>query len=119
MHSDHDSVRMARENFGRALRSEKYTNILRDDFHLSLLMDMLTGSKYDNILDVGTGSGCMAFALADRYPKSHVCGLDTAKKIVARNAEHVGRKGVHNLTFQTYDGIRYPIENHSFDPEIF
>lgn len=37
------------------LDNKKYANIIRDDKHLSVLMQLLEGGEYSNILDIGTG----------------------------------------------------------------
>src|SRR5262249_25749432 len=36
------------------------------------------------ILDIGTGTGAAAFALADRYPDAEVVGIDVSAKMVAQ-----------------------------------
>lgn len=49
-------------------------------------------SKFDSILDIGTGSGCIALTLKSLYPKSETFAFDIsseALKVAKRNAENL------------------------------
>lgn len=110
-----ESVRHARESFDRVLRSQAYTEIIRDDRQKELLLDMLGGGGYNRILDIGTGKGYLAFALAEAYPQSLVYGIDIARGIMKENRERAQSSGISNLIFQTFDGLTYPFEGGTFD----
>lgn len=83
-----ESVRQARESFDRVLRSQAYTEIIRDDRQKRLLQDMLGRGGYNRILDIGTGTGYLAFALAEAYPQSLVYGID-----IAGGGDYMGKQG--------------------------
>lgn len=110
-----ESVRQARESFDRALRSQTYTEIIRDDRQKEILLDMLDGGVYNRILDIGTGTGYLAFALAKAYPHALVCGIDIAQGIMEENRRRARSGGFSNLVFQTFDGLAYPFEDGTFD----
>ncbi len=51
------------------------------------------------ILDLCTGSGCVALALAREYPSAFVCGTDISKKAIRYAEENALINGVGNVTF--------------------
>ncbi len=108
MDRESETVRQARESFDRILRRQAYTEIIRDDEQRSLLLDMLRGGDYKKILDIGTGTGYLAFALAETYPRALVHGIDIVRGIAEENRPS-------NLVFQTFDGLTYPFEENTFD----
>lgn len=78
-------VEKAKESFETILLNDKYSNIIKDDQHLQLLLSMLSLEKGDTILDVGTGAGYLAFPLAKSHPDCQVIGLDIAGKVMEQN----------------------------------
>lgn len=115
MNTDAENVKQARESFNHMLDHKKYTGIIKDDKHLSLLLDLVSGGDYKKILDIGTGTGYLAFPLAVRFPSADVCGIDIAEVIVEKNNAIVQEKGISNLSFQAFDGLSYPFADESVD----
>lgn len=76
---------------------------------------MVEGGNYRKILDIGTGTGYLAFPLAEEFPAASICGIDIAETIIEKNKEVVTEKGISNLVFQAFDGLRYPFDDDSFD----
>ncbi len=64
-------------------------------------------------LDVGTGTGAAAFAIADRFPAARVVGVDIAPEMV----EHARQKARDraNLSFEHADASALPFAGASFD----
>lgn len=115
MNKDLENVKQAKRSFDRILDNEKYAGIIRDDTHLSVLLDLLEDGKYNKILDIGTGTGYLAFPLSEVFSTASVYGIDIAETIVAKNNEIVKERGISNLVFETFDGLKYPFSGESFD----
>ncbi len=115
MNQDIENVKQAKASFDRILDNQKYTSIIRDDVHLSVILDLVIGGKYHKILDIGTGTGYLAFPLAEEFPQASVYGIDIAETIMEKNNEIVKEKGISNLVFQAFDGLKYPFADESFD----
>lgn len=112
---DRENVKQARESFNRVIGNKTYANIIKDDRHLSALMGLLEDGNYRKILDIGTGTGYLAFPLAERFSAATVYGIDIAETIIEKNKETVKEKAIPNLIFQAFDGLKYPFEEESFD----
>lgn len=115
MNTNMEYVRQAKKSFNRILDNQKYAKIIKDESHLSLLLDLVSGSEYRTILDIGTGTGYMAFPLAEKFPNACVCGIDIAEGIVEKNNAAVREKGISNLSFQVFDGLNIPFSVESVD----
>ena len=115
MNHDIENINQARKSFNHILDNKKYAGIIKDDAHLSLLLDLVSGNKYNKILDIGTGTGYLAFPLAEKFPMSEVCGIDIAETIVEKDNAMVREMGISNLTFESFDGLKYPFSDNSLD----
>ncbi len=54
----------------------------------------LADLEYPEVLDVGTGSGAIALAIADEHPGARVTAIDLAEEALALAAENAARTGV-------------------------
>lgn len=115
MNNDIEKVKQAQKRFDHILDSKKYADIIKDDGHLSLLLSLVEDRRYDRILDIGTGNGYLAFPLAEKFPTASVCGIDIAETIIGKNNQSVKERGISNLIFKAFDGLKYPFDNESFD----
>lgn len=110
-----ENVRQAKASFNRILDNKTYANIIRDDKHLDILLGLVNDSQYHNILDIGTGTGYLAFPLAEAFPQASVYGIDIAETVIAQNRERARERQLTNLTFQAFDGLQYPFYEEHFD----
>jgi len=64
---------------------------------------------HDRLLDVGTGSGCIAITVAVRQPAAHVVATDLSPAALRVAADNAARHGVADrLTFIEADGLDLP-----------
>jgi len=77
-----------------------------------LLVDFTGVPDTGRVLDVGSGTGSLAFAIADRKPGSHVVGIDPSKQYVA----YANRKNPlpDRISFQVGDAQKLPFPDASF-----
>lgn len=83
------------EFFGRYFEVDPNVLIPRPDTEVLIEQALIVTSKTPDILDMGTGSGCIAVTLAKECPGSRVTATDVsseALEIAARNAETLGAK---------------------------
>ena len=66
------------------------------------------------ILDIGTGSGCIAIALKKHYPEWQVTGIDISPEAVEVAKENARRNGVE-VEFKVADILDSNEQNHQYD----
>lgn len=108
-------VQQAKESFEKVLLNQKYSDIIKNDDHLKLLLEMLPLKQNDVILDVGTGAGYLAFPLAKANKDCKIIGIDIAEKVIDQNLIRADEEQIHNLSFCSFDGITYPFEEESIN----
>lgn len=119
MNNMKDSINATREGFERSFASgEFYNKQTQDEKHLRDILDFLPIKAGMKILDLGTGSGYLAFPIAIENPGATIVGLDIVEKTLEENQKNADNKGIKNLKFVPYDGITFPFEDSEFDMVI-
>ncbi len=66
------------------------------------------------VLDLCTGSGCIAISLARRFPEAHVTGTDVSGKALEYAKENADKLGTNNVEFLEGEGFS-PAHGKSFN----
>jgi SAM-dependent methyltransferase len=107
-------VDQAKKGFERDLFAPGYAQIISDEEHLAGLIrlsDLRSGKRF---LDIGTGSGYVAFELLRRNPEISVVGIDIVEKIVEANNKKARENGSARIEFINFDGMNLPFPDGRF-----
>lgn len=111
-----ESINVTKNSFEKSFKEEKFYNKqTQDDKHLNLILNMIKVQDKDIVLDLGTGSGYLAFALAEEHPKNKVIGIDIVEERLHINERLAEDKNLKNVQFINYDGIKLPFKDESMD----
>lgn len=112
----HNSMKCTKESFEQMFQEKTYyEKQTRDDAHLQRILDRLPIHEGDHILDLGTGTGYLAVPLAWNHPDCQVIGLDIIEDTLKENQNKASTLHLTNLSYQSYNGITMPFEDHTFD----
>lgn len=94
-----------REFFGMNLKVTPATLIPRPDTELivELALARVSQAQPYRVLDMGTGSGAIALAIAKHKPNAEVVAVDAAQDALAVAIENAGRLGIANVCFMQSD----------------
>jgi release factor glutamine methyltransferase len=94
-----------REFFGLNLKVTPATLIPRPDTELivELALDRLPQAQPKRVLDMGTGSGAIALAIAKHKPNVEVVAVDASQDALAVAIENAQRLDISNVTFMQSD----------------
>lgn len=114
-----ESIEKTKQSFEESFRLASYYNKqTKDDTHLERILNYIHVESRMKILDLGTGSGYLAFPFAEKYKQMEIVGLDIVENTLEENQRKAKEKGMHNLHFINYEGMKFPFENNSFDMVI-
>lgn len=66
-------------------------------------------------LDIGTGTGAAAFAIARRFPSADVVGIDFSPRMVAAARAKIPPELAGRVRFERADAARLPFDEGAFD----
>ena len=114
--NNEEIIKKASLSFENSFSEKNYYDLqTQDENHLDLILKKLKLSPGKNILDLGTGTGYLAFPIAKLDKSYSIIGIDIVKETISRNNNEAIKKGLENLQFVVYDGIELPFEDNSFD----
>ena len=108
-------IAQAASAFDAELHTDAYRLTHADQAQLDHLLSYVPEGPNLLFLDLGTGAGYVAMALAQRFASSKVIGVDVADTAIRRDTEFALDQGLSNIQFQTFDGVTLPFANGSFD----
>lgn len=108
-------IEAARRSFNEELLSGNYSTIHDDREAIARLVDFLDPQDGGSYLDLATGRGAMAFALAKRAPGARIIGIDIADQALAHNRALAQSEGLANLEFRVSDGVSLAFPGGTFD----
>ena len=109
-------INSTRIEFEKSFAENKYySSQTQDDKQLELILKSLRIDNGYRVLDLGTGSGYLAFPIANRYPNSYVIGLDIVQQALHMNRQKTQDNGMKNIRFESYDGLTLPFDDSSID----
>lgn len=115
-HKIEESIQKTKRGFEESFAAEAlYNRQTQDETHLNRILNFLNIDKKVNILDLGTGTGYLAFPIAEKYPQAEVTGLDIVEKALCRNRQRAEQENLKNLHFVSYDGMKFPFADQAFD----
>lgn len=113
---DKESIQKTKKSFEESFRSSSYYNRqTNDQAHLDLILNYIPVKSGMKILDLGTGTGFLAFPFAKKYISADIVGLDIVEQTLEKNQKLAKSNKIKNLRFVSYDGIDFPFDNDSFD----
>lgn len=95
-----------------------YNRQTQDKAHLEQILHCLKISDGMRILDLGTGTGYLAFPIAERYLKAEITGLDIVERALEMNRKKALTDGLKNILFVNYNGLTFPFADKTFDMVI-
>lgn len=105
-----------REFYGLAFTVTPGVLIPRPETELlvDLALERLPAEKASRVLDLGTGSGCIAIAIAHARPHTRVFAVDRSTEALAVARDNARRHDLGNLTFSHGDWLT-PFAGERFD----
>jgi ubiquinone/menaquinone biosynthesis C-methylase UbiE len=103
-----ETVRKAKESFEHDLLDPHFARAISDSEHLANLLRLCELSSGKCYLDIGTGTGYLAFELVRQHAEVFVTGVDIVEQVTALNNENAREGNSRRLNFVNYDGMHLP-----------
>lgn len=108
-------IDQAARSFDAELHTGDYGKTHSDAGQLAWMVSKLCTGAPRRVLDLGTGNGYVAMAVASHAPQSFVTGVDVAQQAIAKNKDAAASRQLSNVEFQPCDGITLPFPDERFD----
>jgi ubiquinone/menaquinone biosynthesis C-methylase UbiE len=115
---ENEQIKRTKQKFDEILHTDGYKRIHSDEKHLKNLLNLFEFKPNCSYLDLGTGNGYLAFALAEKNKNIFIEGLDIVENSIIKNNQIAKEKGLKNIKFKTYDGFSFPYPDSFFNGAI-
>jgi ubiquinone/menaquinone biosynthesis C-methylase UbiE len=109
-----ETVRKAKESFEHDLLDPHFARVISDSEHLANLLRLCELCSAKRYLDIGTGTGYLAFELVRRHTQVFVTGVDIVEQVTALNNQKAQESNSQRLGFVNYDGMRLPFADGTY-----
>ena len=119
--SSHDidkKIEEAARSFDAELHTEAFAETHSDAAQLECMLSFLLPDESQAVLDLGTGNGYVAMAIAHEVPGCRVVGIDVATEAIERNRELAAEQHLSSVEFLAYDGVTLPFPDDHFDAVV-
>lgn len=111
-----ESINRTKSRFEKSFKEGTlYDRQTQSQEHIEKILGALDIRQGSIILDLGTGSGYLAFAIAEANKDCRVIGLDIVEEALEQNRKKAKAQHLDNISFVTYDGINFPFQDGTFD----
>ena len=111
--AEHDIERLVQRQFGRQAHEYAVSPSHADGNDLRRLVDLIPHDKHLSLLDVATGAGHTALAMAPFV--RDVVGLDLTREMLQEAERLAQERGIANVRFIQGDAMSLPFPAQSFD----
>lgn len=113
------SIEKTKSSFEKSFTEKTfYERQTKDNSHLEFILNILNARDKESILDLGTGTGFLAFPIAERNKAANITGLDIVEDTLKRNRKSAEERGLENIRFISYEGVKFPVEDNSIDAVV-
>lgn len=114
----HEQVQQMFDNI--AASYDRLNAMMTFGMHRRWLRHLVRGTATaspSRILDIATGTGDVAIALAHKMPQAHIDGIDLSQAMldIARNKVAADKDAARRITFECGDALALPYDDASFD----
>ncbi len=109
------TIDAARRSFNSELLSADYPRTHGDHDQVDRLVALLDPRPGCTYLDLATGNGDVALAVAGRQPEARVIGIDIADRAISRNQAVAREQARANVEFRLTDGRMIDFPDATFD----
>jgi ubiquinone/menaquinone biosynthesis C-methylase UbiE len=71
------------------------------------LMKIVSHIEPDRIMEMGSGLGQTSVRMVKEYPSTEVLGIDNRETVIEHSRNHVEKRGLSNLAFETAEMAKY------------
>ena len=115
MQSSNDRKKMIQQGFDTVAEGYDHPSLSFFPETAKRLVDHLQLNPTDNLLDVCTGTGCVALTAAEKLPQCKVTGIDLSSGMLQQAKNKAAEQGLTNAEFHQMDLEHINLPEASFD----